>query len=151
MKGALMDATIIPVTGILVPIVLVPTILAMKHARRKREYEHLERMKALEMGHRLPQAHAWSAVAATAIGAGVPIAALFFAWLASVTTHASEDIWIGASFVGISGVVGGATLGWLLLGKQRDVNEPTPDRYSTAMNGKQPVDPDAFDVAGQRG
>lgn len=145
-----MDATAIPVIAISLPIILVPTVLAMKHARRKREYEHLERMKALEMGHRLPQHHAWSAFAATAIGAGVPIAAFLLAWLASLTTHVNDDVWKGATFVGITGVIGGTTLGWLLLGR-RDIPEPPPAEYTASMNGKHAMDPDAYDVAGQRG
>jgi len=36
-----MSETIIPITGILMPVILVPTILVLRHIGRKREWEHL--------------------------------------------------------------------------------------------------------------
>ena len=41
------DPLIIPIVGILMPLVLVPTVLVLKHRYKRREWEHLERMKAM--------------------------------------------------------------------------------------------------------
>ena len=38
-----------PILGILMPLVLVPTILVLKHRHQRREWEHKERMKAMEI------------------------------------------------------------------------------------------------------
>ena len=143
-----MDPVAIPVVAMLIPIVVVPTAMVLKQQRRKREYEHQERMKALEMGHLLPVGHAWSAFAVTAIGAGVPIGAFLFAWLASLTNHAADEVWPVAGVVGLAGVGGGVYLAKRVLGF-RD-NRPAP-REVAFGNGKPAFDPDAYDVAGRRG
>ena len=36
-----------PVVAILMPLVLVPTVLVLKHRHQRREWEHLERLKAM--------------------------------------------------------------------------------------------------------
>ena len=46
------DPVIIPVVAILMPLVLVPTIIILKHRHCRREWEHKERMKAMEIGSR---------------------------------------------------------------------------------------------------
>ena len=43
-----MDPLIIPIVGILMPLVLVPTVLVLKHRHKRREWEHRERMRAME-------------------------------------------------------------------------------------------------------
>ena len=40
----------IPILGILMPLVLVPMIMVLKHRTLQREWQHKERMKAIEMG-----------------------------------------------------------------------------------------------------
>ncbi len=47
-----MSILLIPLAAILMPLVLVPTTLFMKHRHKRREWEHRERMK--EMEERLP-------------------------------------------------------------------------------------------------
>ena len=42
------DPLVIPIVGILMPLLLVPTILVLKYRQARREWEHLERMKAME-------------------------------------------------------------------------------------------------------
>ena len=44
-----MDPILIPILGVFVPIVVVPASLIFKFYKYKRECEHLERMKALEV------------------------------------------------------------------------------------------------------
>ena len=48
-----MDPILIPILGVFIPIVVVPASLIFKFYKYKRECEHLERMKALEVGRTL--------------------------------------------------------------------------------------------------
>ena len=50
---------IIPIVAMAIPIVLVPVVLGIRHARLERELEHAERMKALELGRTLPEDEPW--------------------------------------------------------------------------------------------
>src|SRR5947207_1414383 len=81
-----MQEIIIPVTAILMPLLLVPTIITLKHRHRRREWEHLERMKAMEVQLPVPrgQGSAGSRGVA-AIGAGVPVASVLAAFLTGLT------------------------------------------------------------------
>src|SRR3954467_15721581 len=106
-----MDPTVIPVAGIMVPIVLVPTIMVMVHLRRRRELAFRERMRALELGHPLTSGDPWPSLVAIAIGAGVPIGAFACALVASVGVPMHrEEPWIAATFVSSVAVVAGALL-----------------------------------------
>jgi hypothetical protein len=143
------DEIAIPIVAILMPLALVPTILAMKHRHRRREWEHLERMKALEMGHPLSVAHPWpAALAAISIGLGAPFAAFLFSWLAVETAHVDPEVFIGATVVGLAGVVSGARLASRLL-PARSMAEAPP--LTAQRNGKPAFDPDTYDVVGRRG
>lgn len=73
---------VIPITGILMPLFLVPVAMAMRLHQRKREWEHLERMRSLELGLPAPLASPGRGIAA--IGAGVPIVAFISASLMTV-------------------------------------------------------------------
>ena len=44
------DGMIIPLAGIMLPMVLVPTIITLAHRMKKREWQHKERLRALELG-----------------------------------------------------------------------------------------------------
>jgi hypothetical protein len=139
-----MDPIVIPIAGIMLPMVLVPSIIAMKHAHRRREWEHAERMKALEMGLPLPGKEGWSALVCTSIGAGVPIAALIAALIGS-QGHESEAAWAAAGMVGLGGVISGSTLATRLFPSRRRTKE-------VDLHAKPPeFDPDAYDVVGRRG
>jgi hypothetical protein len=134
----------VPLAGIALPLVLVPTIIAMKHARQKREWEHLERMKAMELGRPVPSAlgdDAWPAIVAIGIGAVMPIAVFLFTWLACLTARLDSDIFLAPLFVGVAGVLGGATLGHRLLSARE---RATAASYPT----KPAFDPEALDVVG---
>ncbi len=143
-----MNTLVLPIVGMLIPIVLVPIILGLKHARLERELEHRERMRALELGRTLPQDEPWSSPARTIamIGAGVPVGVFFIAWIASRGPEFHPEVWVAAGFVGVASVVCGSTLAGLhLVYRARD-------RAFTAGGQDKPVmDADAYDFAGSRG
>lgn len=132
-------ALLIPLAGMAVPLILVPTIIAMKQAQRKREWEHLERMKALELGRPLPCTQVWPALAAIFIGAIMPIGVFVVSWLA--LTKSSGFGFEAATVVGICGVWVGGSLGKRLFAEK--TNRSVAEKFQG--------DPDAFDVVGRRG
>ncbi|HWE36647.1 MAG TPA: hypothetical protein VG406_08775 [Isosphaeraceae bacterium] len=137
---------VVPLAGIALPLFLVPTIIAMKHARLKREWEHLERMKAMELGRPVPSAlgdDAWPAMVAIGLGAVMPVGVFVVTWLASLTAHLDGEVFVAPLLVGVAGVLGGTTLGHrLLTARERS-------RADSASNAKPAYDPDAFDVVGR--
>ena len=142
----MIDEVVIPLAGMAIPIVIVPTILGFKMAQKKRDYEHLERMRALETGQALPSRTAWpAAVTLTSIGAGVPIASFFFTFLASVNGAGPGEIWIAPVVATLlSSLVTGNLAPKLL-------SPPRSAPFDPLANGKPVHDPDAFDVVGRRG
>jgi hypothetical protein len=141
---------LIPLAGIGLPMVLVPTIIGMKHAARKREFEHQERMKALEMGRPFPGSDAWASAVAISIGAVVPLGALFVAWLTTVTTSSphQEGPWEAAGITGALSVCCGSMLAWRMAGGRVRGQKAGADPNT---NGKATYDPDAYDVVSRRG
>jgi hypothetical protein len=140
-----MSEAIIPLAGIMLPMVLVPTIMGIRHARQKREWEHAERMKALDLGQPLPGGEVWPSAAAIAIGAVVPISALLIALIGGLA-GAHEEVAVPSTLVGFSGVIGGSILATRLIG-----NRNRAKRQDLYANGKPHMDPDAYDVVGRRG
>jgi hypothetical protein len=140
------EALLIPMAAIGLPLVLVPTILAMKYHRSKREWEHLERMKAMEMGLPVPGTNAWPSAAAIAIGAGVPLGAFLFTWLARLTAQTADEVFIAPVLVSAPAIFGGIYLANRLLTPARRT-----DDAALASRGKPALDPDAYDVVGRRG
>jgi hypothetical protein len=140
-----MDPLVISIVALAIPMILVPTILVIRHARLERELEHAERMKALEVGRTLPQDEPrWTpALICVAIGAGVPIGVFGMAFLASSTIRDTQPVWVSAGFVGVAGVLGGTFLAG------RYFTQFAQPKASAHV--KPDVDADAFDVAGQRG
>ena len=87
-----MDPLIIPIVAILMPLVLVPTVIFMKHRHKRREWEHRERMKSLEVSGPLPAGHApVGSGGVAAIGAGVPIASVIAAFLTCVASEVRTE------------------------------------------------------------
>jgi hypothetical protein len=137
-----MDPLIIPIVGMLIPIIIVPTALGIKHARYLREVEHVERMRAMELGHRPADEHSWTpAGIAGSIGAGVPIAVMFIAFIAAPRTGPADALWMAAGMIGVAGVICGSILAAMQFSKG--------NRPSTVE--KPSYDPDQFDVVGRRG
>ena len=76
------EGLLIPLAGITLPVVLVPTIMTMVHRLKKREWQHKERLRAIELGVPMPDQDArLGGGTVTAIGAGVPLATLLSAFL----------------------------------------------------------------------
>jgi hypothetical protein len=145
-----MHAVIIPIFALLIPMVIVPTALGLKHARFLREMEHTERMRALELGRRLPQDEVgWTpARICVAIGAGVPVGVFFCAWMASQAIGYHEEVWTMAGGVGITAVICGS----VLAGRHFTQHARAGSGASLDdMNRKEPLDADAYDVVGSRG
>jgi hypothetical protein len=91
---------------------LVPSIMVLRHLGRKRECEHLERMKALELGLPMPEdavwpIHVWIALVYIAMGALMPAGVVFIGWLDHMTVGASDKEFgfgVGAGIIGMVGV-----------------------------------------------
>ena len=143
-----MDPLVIPIVGMAIPIILVPIVLALRHARIERELEHAERIKALELGRTLPQDEPWWSPAriCVAIGAGVPIGVFGLAFLASQAVGPSEQIWVAAGVVGVAGVFNGT-----FLAGRYFTQYARPKTGADVGHAKPEVDADAFDVVGSRG
>ena len=140
-----MDPLIIPIVAFLIPIIIVPTALGIKHARFLREVEHAERMRAMELGLNQAENESWTpAGLAASIGAGVPIAVMFIAFIAAPRTGSSDALWMAATLIGVAGVISGTTLAGMQLSKR--------NQASAALTVEKPAyDPDQFDVVGRRG
>ncbi len=136
-----MSPFIIPIVALLIPMIIVPVVLGLRHAKLDRELEHAERMRALEMGRTLPQDEAWWTPAriSVTIGAGVPIGVFLCAVMAIGLVGYREGIWVGAMAVGVTAVVCGTFLA------AKSFNSRAFDPVKPMM------DADVFDVAGSRG
>ncbi len=144
----MIDPILIPLAAIVLPVILVPIILGMRHERYKRELEHAERIRALELGRTYYKDESWWTLPriSVAIGAGVPAAVFFCAWQASESMSDAEDVWIAACFVGLAAVISGS----LLAGRhffRRDESAPVAD----SLTGKSRLDADAYDTVSSRG
>jgi hypothetical protein len=143
-----MDELLIPILGILMPLVLIPMIMVLRYRGRKREWEHAERMKALELGLPAPGNESWPARVCIAIGAGVPVGSFFFAWVASLESGHGEPFWEAATMVGGLGVLCGTFLATRLLPSRSRAQDPAARSNPYA---KSALDPDVYDVVGRRG
>lgn len=140
------DDMMISIVAITMPLLLVSTIMLLKHRARKREWQHQERMRAMDLGLPIPNGDIWPALTAIAIGAGVPVGSMFWAFVANAGSHDAHGAWPCAMMVGMAGVIGGTKLAGRLLPPRRQ-----PDDASHLANGKPRFDPDAYDVVGRRG
>lgn len=142
---------IIPLVAMSLPLILVPVILGLRHARLERQLEHAERMKALELGRMLPKDEPWWSPSriSVAFGVAVPVGVFYCAWMASKELNASPiAIWTSASVVGLAGVISGARLAYRQI--EHSLGAPAAsDPYLSTV--KTPLDADAFDVVGRRG
>jgi hypothetical protein len=138
-----LDSAVLLAVGVLVfGVTFVPIIWGLKHARRKAEWEHMERMKALEMGRPLPgevkSPPRPASHAGIAIGTSVPIGVFGCAWLASLTAGYEETMWIMAGVVGLGAVICGTILAKQSIGSEISAAKPH-------------IEDDAYDVVARRG
>ncbi len=143
----MIDPLVIPIVGMAIPMIVVPTSLYFRHARHLRELEHAERMKALAVGRSLPQDEPWWSPPrlCLAIAAGVPASVFFVAFLASESLGFHEEIWLSAGIVGLAGVVSGSMLANRHLAAREWIRDNAP------WGSKPDVEADAFDVVSSRG
>lgn len=113
--------------------------------KTKRELEHTERMRALELGRRLPgDEPSWSHAKIGLIIAGaVPIGVFACAMIASGAIGFQKEIWIASGMVGMAAVICGSAI----VGQ-------SPQRMLSSMEremDKPAVEDDAYDVVAARG
>jgi hypothetical protein len=116
-----------------------------RHERRKRELEHIERIRALELGRTLPQDEPW--LSPTKVGAFlatiVPIGVFVPAWLTTWFARYDENIWIAAAMVGLAAVICGS----ILVASSHKKSA----RSSETATAKPILEEDAYDVVSSRG
>jgi hypothetical protein len=149
-----MSIAIIPLTAILMPLVLVPTIMFMKHRQERRKWDHLERLKAMEIQMPLPRGHAGpGSGAVAAIGAGVPAASVLAAFLTSISVSDGGDpTAVPAIAWGCAFLISTLALGTsLILAFMQKTASKEAQSVDPLQNGKPAFDPDSFDVVSTRG
>lgn len=153
-----MVASIIPLAAIALPLLLVPTIMLLKQGQEKRHWRHLERMQALASGAPVPPLNAPPGTGAViAIGAGVPIFAIFAALTTTLNAHSyipnalerSAIAWGCALIVSFGAMATGLILG--VLQHRAHAKNASHFAGSNYDSAKPAYDPDAFDVVSSRG
>lgn len=121
--------------------------LGTRNERRKRELEHQERMRALELGRPLPGGGPWLTPLRTGllIALAVPVVALAIAAKATEASGYHPEIWQAAGMVGVAAVIGGSVIIGLSL--SRSAEGPA----ALASESKPHVEEDAYDVVSARG
>ncbi len=146
-----MSLAIVPLAGIAIPMVVVPTVLFARHVGRNRQYGHLERMQALKAGVALPSTvRPPGPGAVVAIGAGVPTVCALAAVMAThalPATPRDEElivrlaiVWGVAFLLGLCALATALVLG-LLLHRANAKAATTRD-----ASAKPAFDPDPFDA-----
>lgn len=136
---------LIPLAAIALPVVLVPIVMTLKQAGKKREYAHLERMKALETGQPVPGECRWMGpLVCGLIGAGVPMFAFLFTFLAYVNSHhAPGEIWIAPVVTSFIALFAASNIGSKVL---QPAPAASPEAYT---EGKPAYDRDAYETVGR--
>ena len=149
-----MESKLIPIIAILMPLVLVPLVMIIRHQQRKREWAHLERMKSLELG--VPFSHEPPIGGVAAIGAGVPAITMIVAWLTTINildVRPDPDseffaiIWVCAAGVSVMAMVIALILGVI---QARTSSRTHQSGFGTNFHAKPAFDPDAYEFAGHR-
>jgi hypothetical protein len=151
-----MDPLYIPIVAILMPLIMVPTVLVMKHRHQSRKWEHLERLKSMEAQSPMPRRQALQkAGGISAIGAGVPAISVLGAFL---TTLISEPL-PGDDAAAVPAIAWGCavliSIGAMITSLKLASMQHSAGKESAYANSvddhKAVYDPDAFDVVSSRG
>lgn len=147
-EGGASGPSFAAITGMVVAVisllVLVPTYLALRHARRQREMEHAERLRALELGHPLPGSYPKPpSPAGVRIGLWVPLGVFGIAFIAAGPGQHSVGPWVAAAVVGTTAVVCGTVL--TLIQRHDAPTTTTADPYA-----KPRIDPAAYEEIASR-
>jgi hypothetical protein len=147
-------------TTFLLIVVITPIFLHFRGERRKRELEHIERIRAIDAGRPypgenrfgLPAVPRWVVpqLVAGSIGAVVPLGVFLFAFLTSLIGGFHKDIWIAAGMVGLGAVICGAVLAGTAFQAPAAASDES-ERSNSYLNSKPHVDEDAYDVVSSRG
>jgi len=146
------DPSFYPIMGMLIPIIIVPIVLGMRHARVLSDREHAERMRAMELGRPLPGdptgGETWDVASQSIalIATVVPGSVFFCAFLATKEVGYVPGVWAAAAVVGLGAVVCGSFLLLTRLGHKVD-----PATHAADPSAKAVYAEDAFDVASNRG
>ncbi len=152
-----LDPLLIPIVAIVMPLFLVPTILVLKHWFKRREWEHLERMRSMESTSPPRMVGGVGTGGVAAIGAGVPAASVLGAFLTTLyapPTTMFDDIPVAVVAWGCAAVIaGGGMFTALVLAflQARTVRHIASIEASHVETFKPAFDPDTFDVVGSRG
>ena len=151
-----MDPLYIPIVAILMPLILVPTTLVMKYRHQKRKWEHLERLKSLEVQMPLPMRQVLErAGGVSAIGAGVPALSVLGAFLTTLiweplpgddSTAVPAIAWGCAVLISIGAMITSLKLVSMHHAAWKESAARNVMDDHTAV-----YDPDAFDVVSSRG
>jgi hypothetical protein len=135
----------IVLAAVLSPAIGIPVYLGLKHDRWKRQLEHEERMKALELGRSMPGDESWWSPARIGlmIAAGVPIGTFFCAMMATGAAGFQEGVWIPTAVVSLAAVLCGS----MVAGHAHGGGAQAVDRAAY----KPAVEDDAYDVVSARG
>jgi hypothetical protein len=146
------DDVAIPLLVIGLPVLVFGTVWMFRFFHRRREMEHRERMRSLDLGQPLPGAAPGAGLVCATMGAGVPIAACFCALIATLSIR-DEDlivvIWAFTMIIAVGGLVAGYRLALRLLASPA----PSARPFTTipSAHDKPQTDPDLYDVVGRRG
>lgn len=105
----------IAVVAVLAIVVALPVVLSMRQAARDREYQHAERLKALELGRPFPGESGFHGPCSSAgVGIWVPIAVFGIALAATQAVldsgAALVAVWGSAGCVGVTALICGTVL-----------------------------------------
>ena len=150
------EALIIPLAGIMLPLVLVPMVMTLKFRIKKREWEHLERMRALQMGVAPVQAghRIGPGVVLLGIGTGVPAASVVAASMTSLSLPAelSDPLAAIAIAWGCAWLIStGAMVTAVVLGVVQARSQKNASALDHEAGAKAAYEPDAYDVVSRRG
>jgi hypothetical protein len=145
-------------TAFVVWVVTLPIFLHFRGERRKRELDHIERMRAIEVGRAYPGELKNSLLAfpqwavpyliSLAIGAAVPLGVFICAFLATLLGGFHKDVWVASGMVGLGAVICGTVLA---SGAFKTTSGLASDHSASYADSKPLIDEDAYDVVSSRG
>jgi len=119
----------------------------IRHDRYKRDLEHKQRMRALDLGRPLPGDLPWLTPLRIGflLGLVVPVAALGSAVLATLEIGFKDGIWLTAMIVSTTALICGCVVAY------RGAEQQTPAGQRSALEEKPQTEEDAYDVVSARG
>ncbi len=150
---AMLPAAVLLLVALAVAVLLLAAA-ALLGGHRRREWDHTERMRMIEMGLPVPPQEApWPrAFVCAAIGAGVPFVAFVSTYFAHQKPGAADELWIAPAVVSLGSVIGASILtGYLFPPARRSTKSDAVLARGTQPGMKAESDPDAYDFVGSRG